>query len=39
MNDFDQCLSPLPLDLITLLVKFSYELRPIIIKYDFLEAR
>ena len=35
MGDFNQCLSQLQLDLITLLVNLSYELRPIIIKYDF----
>ena len=34
-SDFDQCLSRLQFDIITLLVNSSYELRPIMIKYDF----
>ena len=38
-NDIVQSSNRLQLDLITLLVKFSSELGPIMTRYDFLEAR
>ena len=39
MNDFQQCSNRLLLDLISILVNFLCELWPIIIRYDFIEAR
>ena len=39
MSDFEQCSNQFQLELISLLVNFSYELRQRKTKYDFLEAR
>ena len=39
MSDFEQCLNQLQLDLMTLLVNFSYQLGTMMSSYDFLEAR
>ena len=39
MSDFEQCLNQLQLDLITLLVNFSYQVGTMMSRYDFLEAR
>ena len=39
MSDFEQCLNQFQLDLILLLVNFSYELGYIMTRYDLLEAR
>ena len=39
MSDFEQCLNQLQVDLITLLVNFSYQVGTMMSRYDFLEAR
>ena len=39
MSDSEQCLNQLQLDLITLLVNFSYQVGTMMSRYDFLEAR
>ena len=39
MSDFEQCVNQLQVDLITLLVNFSYQVGTIMSRYDFLEAR
>ena len=39
MSDFEQCSNQFQLDLILLLVNFSYELEQIMTIYDILEAR
>ena len=39
MSDFDQCSNRFQLDLISLLVNFSYELGQIMTRYDVIEAR
>ena len=39
MSDFEQCSNQFQLDLISLLVNFSYELGQIMTRYDLLEAR
>ena len=39
MSDFEQCSNRLQLDLILLLVNFSYELGQIMTISDFIEAR
>ena len=39
MSDFEQSLNQFQLDLISLLVNFSYALGQIMIRYDYLEAR
>ena len=39
MSDSEQCLNRLELDLISLLVNFSYELGQIMTRYDFLWAK
>ena len=39
MSDFEQCSNQLQLDLITLLVNFSYQVGTMMSRYDFLEAR
>ena len=38
MSDFEQCLNQLQLDLITLLVNFSYQVGTMMSRYDFLDA-
>ena len=38
MSDFEQCLNQLQLDLISLLVSFSYELGQIVTRYYSPEA-
>ena len=38
MNDFEQCSNQLQLDLISLLVNFSYELSKMMTRYVFLDA-
>ena len=38
-SDFEKCLNRFQLDLILILVNFSYELRQIMTRYDFLEVR
>ena len=39
MSDFEQCLNRLQLDLISLLVNFSYEFGKMLTRYDFLDTR
>ena len=39
MSDFEQCSNQLQLDLITLLVNFSYQVGTMMSRYAFLEAR
>ena len=39
MSDFEQCSNQVQLDLITLLVNFSYQVGTMTSRYDFLEAR
>ena len=38
-SDFEQCSNRLQLDLILMLVKFTYEFYQIMTRYDFLEVR
>ena len=39
MSDCEECSNRLQLDLISLLVNFSYEFVQIMTRYDFVEAR
>ena len=38
MSDFEKCSKQFQLDLISLLVNFTYELGQIMTRYDFLEG-